>query len=99
VNALADPCGELLGAFVVKAPPGAPQLLDDVDPVDAGLGLGKIHTAVDAGGKPFRVKATKGWKMLTFGASWCKPCAKELPAWDGIARLQGQGRLRRRGSR
>jgi thiol-disulfide isomerase/thioredoxin len=23
--------------------------------------------------------------MLTFGASWCKPCAKELPAWDGIA--------------
>ncbi len=24
--------------------------------------------------------------VLTFGASWCKPCARELPAWDGLAR-------------
>jgi thiol-disulfide isomerase/thioredoxin len=24
--------------------------------------------------------------VLTFGASWCKPCRKELPAYDRIAR-------------
>lgn len=24
--------------------------------------------------------------VLTFGASWCKPCAKELPAWEKLAR-------------
>ncbi len=55
------------------------------DDLKIGDRLAELDTAVDAGGKPFRVKATKGWKMLTFGASWCKPCAKELPAWDGIA--------------
>jgi thiol-disulfide isomerase/thioredoxin len=25
------------------------------------------------------------WVLFTFGASWCGPCAKELPAWDKIA--------------
>lgn len=55
------------------------------DELKVGDRLAELDTAVDAGGKPFRLKATKGWKMLTFGASWCKPCAKELPAWDGIA--------------
>jgi thiol-disulfide isomerase/thioredoxin len=55
------------------------------DELKVGDRLAELDTAVDAGGKPFRVKSTKGWKMLTFGASWCKPCAKELPAWDSIA--------------
>ncbi len=55
------------------------------DDLKVGDRLAELDTAVDAGGKPFHVKATKGWKMLTFGASWCKPCAKELPAWDGLA--------------
>lgn len=55
------------------------------DELKVGDRLAELDTAVDAGGHAFRVKATKGWKMLTFGASWCKPCAKELPAWDGIA--------------
>jgi thiol-disulfide isomerase/thioredoxin len=41
--------------------------------------------SVDANGKAFKVKPIKGWKMLTFGASWCKPCAKELPAGDKLA--------------
>ena len=25
------------------------------------------------------------WVLYTFGASWCQPCHKELPAWDKIA--------------
>ncbi|MFT3693134.1 MAG: TlpA disulfide reductase family protein [Kofleriaceae bacterium] len=55
------------------------------DELKVGDRLAELDTAVDAGGHAFRVKGSKGWKMLTFGASWCKPCAKELPAWDGIA--------------
>jgi thiol-disulfide isomerase/thioredoxin len=55
------------------------------DELKVGDRLAELDTAVDASGHAYRVKAVKGWKMLTFGASWCKPCAKELPAWDGIA--------------
>jgi len=55
------------------------------DELKVGDRLAELDTAVDAAGKPFRVKNLKGWKMLTFGASWCKPCAKELPAWDKLA--------------
>jgi thiol-disulfide isomerase/thioredoxin len=55
------------------------------DELKVGDRLAELDTAVDANGKPFRVKPLKGWKMLTFGASWCKPCAKELPAWDKLA--------------
>jgi thiol-disulfide isomerase/thioredoxin len=55
------------------------------DELKVGDRLAELDTAVDANGKAFRIKPLKGWKMLTFGASWCKPCAKELPAWDGIA--------------
>jgi thiol-disulfide isomerase/thioredoxin len=55
------------------------------DELKVGDRLAELDTAVDASGHAYRVKSVKGWKMLTFGASWCKPCAKELPAWDGIA--------------
>lgn len=55
------------------------------DTLKVGDRLAELDTAVDGNGRAFRIKAAKGWKMLTFGASWCKPCAKELPAWDGIA--------------
>jgi thiol-disulfide isomerase/thioredoxin len=55
------------------------------DELKVGDRLAELDTATDAGGHAYRVKSMKGWKMLTFGASWCKPCAKELPAWDGIA--------------
>ena len=55
------------------------------DELKVGDRIAELDTAVDANGKTFKVKPIKGWKMLTFGASWCKPCAKELPAWDKIA--------------
>ncbi|MGE5182648.1 MAG: TlpA family protein disulfide reductase [Acidobacteriota bacterium] len=56
------------------------------DELKIGDRVSELDTAVDAAGKPFRLKAYKGkWLMLTFGASWCGPCAKELPAWDKLA--------------
>ena len=55
------------------------------DELKVGDRIAELDTAVDAQGKAFKVKPMKGWKMLTFGASWCKPCAKELPAWDKLA--------------
>ena len=42
--------------------------------------------AKTAAGKKFRLKDMSGkWVLFTFGASWCEPCHKELPAWDKIA--------------
>ncbi|HUJ61750.1 MAG TPA: TlpA disulfide reductase family protein [Kofleriaceae bacterium] len=56
------------------------------DELKVGDRLTELDTAVDASGKAFHLKAYKGhWVMLTFGASWCGPCAKELPAWDKLA--------------
>jgi thiol-disulfide isomerase/thioredoxin len=47
--------------------------------------LAELDIAVDAAGKPFKLKAFKGkWVLVTVGAEWCKPCAKELPAWDKL---------------
>lgn len=43
--------------------------------------------AKDARGKAFKLKAYRGkWVAVTFGGSWCKPCKKELPAWDKVAK-------------
>jgi len=39
-----------------------------------------------ASGKNFHLKDMAGkWVLFTFGASWCQPCHKELPAWDALA--------------
>jgi thiol-disulfide isomerase/thioredoxin len=48
--------------------------------------------AKTAAGKKFRLKDMAGkWVLYTFGASWCEPCRKELPAWDKIApKLSGK---------
>ena len=60
--------------------------LAHADTLKVGDRLSELATAVDAHGKPFRLKELRGhWVMLTFGASWCGPCAKELPAWDKLA--------------
>jgi thiol-disulfide isomerase/thioredoxin len=70
-------------AFVMVVAVAAPAYADTLK---VGDRLAELDTAVDARGKPFKVKALKGkWIMLTFGASWCGPCAKELPAWDKLA--------------
>jgi cytochrome c biogenesis protein CcmG/thiol:disulfide interchange protein DsbE len=63
-----------------------------------GLLAGTAHADVKVGdkfveldaktakGKNFRLKDMAGkWVVFTFGASWCQPCHKELPAWDKIA--------------
>ncbi|MBL9018176.1 MAG: TlpA family protein disulfide reductase [Myxococcales bacterium] len=56
------------------------------DTLKVGDRLAELDVAVDARGKPFKLKALKGkWLVVTVGAAWCKPCAKELPAWDKIA--------------
>jgi thiol-disulfide isomerase/thioredoxin len=55
------------------------------DELKVGDRLAELDGSVDISGKAFHVKAVKGWKMITFGASWCVPCAKELPAWDKLA--------------
>ena len=55
----------------------------------AEIKKGDHYVELDAktsAGKNFRLKAMAGkWVLLTFGASWCQPCHKELPAWDRIA--------------
>lgn len=54
--------------------------------VSVGDRAPELDIAKNEAGKAFKIKAYKGkWLLLTLGASWCKPCAKELPAWDKLA--------------
>jgi thiol-disulfide isomerase/thioredoxin len=56
------------------------------DVLKVGDRLAELDVATDAAGKPVKLKAWKGkWVVLTVGADWCKPCAKELPTWDRLA--------------
>jgi peroxiredoxin len=46
----------------------------------------ELDIAKTAAGKKFRLKDQAGkWVLYTFGAKWCQPCHKELPAWDKLA--------------
>jgi peroxiredoxin len=59
-------------------------------PAVADVGVGdrapELDVAKTEAGKAFKLKQYKGrWLLVTFGGSWCKPCAKELPAWDKMA--------------
>jgi len=46
----------------------------------------ELQGATDAAGKAFKLGALKDqWIVVTVGAKWCKPCAKELPTWDKLA--------------
>ena len=56
------------------------------DVLKVGDRLAELDVAVDAAGKPAKLNAYKGkWVVVTVGADWCKPCAKELPTWDKLA--------------
>ena len=56
------------------------------DVLKVGDRLAELDVATDGNGKPVKLKSFKGkWVVLTVGADWCKPCAKELPVWDKLA--------------
>jgi thiol-disulfide isomerase/thioredoxin len=57
-----------------------------------GVGVNDRAPELDSSAKTASGKAIKladkqgGWVLVTFGAKWCKPCKKELPAWDKLAK-------------
>jgi thiol-disulfide isomerase/thioredoxin len=56
------------------------------DVLKVGDRLAELDVATDTSGKPVKLKSLRGkWVVLTVGADWCKPCAKELPTWDKLA--------------
>lgn len=58
----------------------------DAGVLDKGEKLTELDVGVDANGKSVKLKSYKGqWVVVTLGAAWCKPCAKELPTWDKLA--------------
>jgi thiol-disulfide isomerase/thioredoxin len=74
--------GSLLGALTLIGAAGAAH----ADVLKVGDRLAELDVATDGGGKPIKLKAFRGkWVVLTVGADWCKPCAKELPTWDRLA--------------
>ena len=73
----------VLGTLVLTAV-GASVAHADV--LRVGDRLAELDVATDASGKPLKLKAFRGkWVVVTVGADWCKPCAKELPTWDKLA--------------
>ncbi len=69
-----------LVALALAAAPAA------ADVLKVGDRVAELDVAVDARGKAVKLKAYKGkWILVTVGAEWCKPCAKELPTWDKLA--------------
>jgi thiol-disulfide isomerase/thioredoxin len=72
----------LVAAFTLIGAAGAAR----GDVLKVGDRLAELDVATDAGGKPIKLKSFRGkWVVLTVGADWCKPCAKELPTWDRLA--------------
>jgi thiol-disulfide isomerase/thioredoxin len=66
-------------------------LLATPTPARAGVGEGQraveFRTVVDEAGRNLRLAQFRGKVVvLTFGASWCVPCKKELPALEQLAR-------------
>jgi len=61
-----------------------------ISPAFAGVKQGdraaEFVSVVDASGKAVSLKAYKDKVVvITFGASWCEPCKKELPAYEKLA--------------
>jgi peroxiredoxin len=53
----------------------------------------EFEGVVTAGGDDVTLESYRGnLVVITFGASWCEPCKKELPAWEKLAkRYQDEG--------
>jgi thiol-disulfide isomerase/thioredoxin len=76
--------GSLLASVVVTLLAGAG--IAHADVLKVGDRLAELDVATDASGKSIKLKSWKGkWVVVTVGADWCKPCAKELPTWDKLA--------------
>jgi len=74
-----------LAAVVLAASIAAPTVAR-AETLKQGDRIAELDVAQDARGKPFKLKNLKGkWIVVTVGADWCKPCAKELPTWDKLA--------------
>jgi thiol-disulfide isomerase/thioredoxin len=74
-----------LAALLLASAPAA------ADKVEEGSRAPELDIAKTEAGKAFKLKAYKGkWMFVTFGGSWCKPCAKELPAWDKLQPKYGK---------
>ena len=68
----------VLAALLVAAPAWAE--------VKEGDHFVELDIAKTDKGKKFRLKDMAGhWVLFTFGAKWCEPCHKELPAWNKLA--------------
>lgn len=73
-------------AFALVLAAAAPAAAD----VKAGDRAPELDGAKLQNGKAFKLKGHRGkWVVMTFGGSWCKPCKKELPAWDKLAAKWG----------
>jgi thiol-disulfide isomerase/thioredoxin len=74
----------ILAAVLIAASSASSPAHADV--LKVGDRLAELDVATDANAKAFKLKAYRGkWVLVTVGAEWCKPCAKELPTWDKLA--------------
>lgn len=68
-----------LGSFLVPATAAAE--------VRGGDRAAEFIAAKDGRGRRVKLKQYRDKiVVITFGASWCQPCKKELPAWEALAR-------------
>ena len=71
-----------LSAFALVALLSSPALAG----VKQGDRAAEFVQVVDGAGKAISLKRFKDQVVVvTFGASWCEPCKKELPAWEKLA--------------
>lgn len=76
----------VLASLVVTTVLAAAPAPAAADVLKVGDRLAELDVAVDAKGKAVKLKAFRNkWVLVTVGAAWCKPCAKELPTWDKLA--------------
>ncbi|HET6612839.1 MAG TPA: TlpA disulfide reductase family protein [Kofleriaceae bacterium] len=62
--------------------------------VDKGDRAPELSGLRDAAGKAVSLRALRGKVVVvTFGASWCAPCKKELPVLDALAKRYTRGKV------